>query len=199
MPRLFEPFVQGERTLDRSRGGLGLGLALVNGIVTLHGGTVSAHSEGVGKGATFAVRLPIERADDLEAPAPAPPASRDARRVLVVEDNVDAAESMREALELNQHEVALAFTGREALTKARTFHPDLVVCDLGLPEMTGYEVARAMRADPELRSLPLIALSGYALPEDFERSRDAGFDRHLAKPMDFEVLARVVGEFRRPG
>jgi PAS domain S-box-containing protein len=194
LPQLFQPFVQGDRTLDRTRGGLGLGLALVNGLVKLHGGTVSAHSAGAGKGAAFVVRLPLAPADEPRVPV-APPRGREApRRVLVIEDNHDAAESMREALQMNAHEVEVALTGSEGLAKARASRPDVILCDIGLPEMSGYEVARAMRADPELRSIPLVALSGYALPEDLEKSRDAGFDRHLAKPMEFELLEKVLTE-----
>ncbi|HSQ63471.1 MAG TPA: response regulator, partial [Polyangiaceae bacterium] len=114
--------------------------------------------------------------------------------VLVIEDNVDAAESLRDALELDLNTVAVAGTGREGIEKARAFKPDVVLCDIGLPEMDGYAVARAMRADPELKKASLVALSGYASPEDVARARDAGFDRHVSKPPSIEALERVMRE-----
>jgi CheY-like chemotaxis protein/anti-sigma regulatory factor (Ser/Thr protein kinase) len=200
MPQLFQPFVQAEKTLDRSAGGLGLGLALVKGLVELHGGTVSAHSDGVGKGATFVARLPLERrrAPRLEivptAPAPGPK-----RHVLVIEDNIDSAETLKEALELNDHVVDIALTGPDGLEKARSLKPDVVVCDIGLPGMDGFQVARTIRSDPHLRAVPLIALSGYAQPEDLEKSREAGFDLHLAKPPELETLERAIAQVQTQG
>jgi PAS domain S-box-containing protein len=198
LPRMFEPFVQADATLDRSKGGLGLGLALVKGLAELHGGGVSAHSAGAGQGAEFVVRLPAVSA---EAASSAPRASAAARphpalRVLLIEDNADAAESLKEALELNGHTVEIARTGWEGLEKARAAPPDVVLCDIGLPGIDGFEVARRMRADPALRSAPLVALSGYPAPEDLERSRDAGFHRHLAKPPDLQLLERTLFEAR---
>jgi PAS domain S-box-containing protein len=190
---LFEPFVQAERTLDRSRGGLGLGLALVKGLAQLHDGTVTAHSDGPGKGAEFVLTLPLER---RAVPRPDPIAAREGtrspRRILVIEDNVDAAESLREALELNEHVVVVAGTGIEGIEKARGFAPEVVLCDIGLPGMDGYEVARTMRSDPCLGSISLIALSGYASAEDLEKAKQAGFDRHLAKPPRLEDLERAL-------
>jgi len=200
LPRLFEPFVQADATLDRSKGGLGLGLALVRGLAELHGGSVSAHSAGPGTGAEFVVRLPVEPAEPA-APPPrhvAPVHARRALRVLLIEDSADAAESLKEALELNGHSVEIARTGFEGLDKARAWRPDVVLCDIGLPGIDGFEVARRMRADPALRNAPLVALSGYAGPEDLERSRDAGFLRHLAKPPDLQVLERTLYEARGP-
>jgi two-component system CheB/CheR fusion protein len=196
--RLFEPFVQADSTLDRSTGGLGLGLALVKGLAELHGGTVTAHSEGVGTGATFTVRLPLDRrrAPRLTVvPAGrAPPGP--ARRVLVIEDNSDAAQSLKEALELNGHVVDVASTGSDGLDKVRGLDPDVVLCDIGLPGMDGFEVARRIRADPGCRGVALIALSGYAQAEDLERSKEAGFDLHLAKPPDLETLERAIADVR---
>ncbi len=189
--QLFVPFVQSEHTLDRSRGGLGLGLALVSGLVALHGGSVSARSEGMDRGAEFVVELPLEpkeaRRPALQPQPSAPPAPR---RVLVIEDNVDAAESLKEALELDHYVVEVAYTGPAGLEKARRFRPDVVVCDIGLPGMNGYEVARAMRSDPELKSSTLVALSGYA-PAD-ELLREAGFRGYLPKPPDLAALERVL-------
>jgi two-component system CheB/CheR fusion protein len=190
---LFKPFAQADRTLDRSMGGLGLGLALVRGVVELHGGEVTAHSDGVGKGAEFTLRLPAQPEPAPSAPPKLVRAHR-ASRVLVIEDNEDAAESLKVALELSGHEVALAFDGPQGLEEARSFRPEVVLCDIGLPGMDGYEVARALRADDDLRDIPLVALSGYALPEDLERARAAGFDEHVAKPADLDALERILWE-----
>jgi two-component system CheB/CheR fusion protein len=189
--RLFERFTQADRTLDRSAGGLGLGLALVKGFVELHGGEVSANSAGPGQGSEFIVRLPLD-AVQVVAKSEVPVAERHARRVLVIEDNVDAADSLGEALELNDHEVEVAYTGPEGLLKARQFKPDVVLCDIGLPGMDGYEVARAFRSDEVLKGIFLVALSGYALPEDLERSASAGFHRHIAKPPSLEGLEALL-------
>jgi len=190
--RLFEPFVQADTTLDRSQGGLGLGLALVKGLVQMHGGTVCAQSDGVGKGAQLVVRLPLA----LQAAAVAQPGQGRAhcvsRRVLIIEDNVDAADSLSEVLALENHEVAVAYNGPDGLAKARELKPEVVLCDIGLPGMDGYEVARRFRSDETLRGAFLIALSGYAQPEDLQRAREAGFDEHLAKPPSFEKLGRLL-------
>lgn len=194
LPRLFDPFTQAESTLDRSRGGLGLGLALVKGLVELHGGNVQAASAGPGQGAEFTIRLPIARSPRRAEPLPGRSAPPHARRVLVIEDNTDAAESLKEALELRDHDVEIAHSGPDGLDKARAFLPDVVVCDIGLPGMDGYEVARAIRAEPALRSTRLVALTGYASPDDRRRASDAGFDRHLAKPPDLMALERMLHE-----
>jgi len=191
--RLFEPFTQADRTLDRSRGGIGLGLSLVKGFVELHCGEVSAHSAGPGQGAEFIVRLPLD-AVQVVAKAEATAAERHARRVLVIEDNVDAADSLGEALELSDHEVEVAYSGSEGLEKAYRFKPNVVLCDIGLPGMDGYEVARAFRSDETLKRTYLVALSGYALPDDLERAANAGFDRHLAKPPSLEKLEELFAE-----
>jgi CheY-like chemotaxis protein len=195
--RLFEPFVQADRTLDRSKGGLGLGLALVKGIVELHGGAVIAHSEGFGKGSQFVVRLPRAVGERAKAEHDVTQARRSARRVLLIEDNADAAETLREVLGLLGHEVAIAYNGPEGLAKAREVPPDVVLCDIGLPAMDGFDVARAFRADEAFEQVFLVALSGYALPEDIQRARDAGFHSHLAKPADLQKLMQVLGEAAR--
>jgi PAS domain S-box-containing protein len=194
--QLFEPFMQGDRTLERSRGGLGLGLALVKGLVELHGGTVAARSDGPGKGAEFVVRLPLAPGvqPSLDAAALTASASTPRHRILVIEDNPDAADSLRELLELEGHTVEVAYSGFDGIQEARRFRPDVVLCDIGLPKIDGYEVARAMRADPELRHLFLVALTGYALPEDIKQAEAAGFDRHLAKPPTDENLQEVLAE-----
>jgi two-component system CheB/CheR fusion protein len=182
--------------MDRNTGGLGLGLALVKSVVELHGGEVAAHSEGFGKGAEFTVRLPIQP-EPAPAATPEPELVQRARRVLVIEDNEDAAESLKEALALDEHEVALARDGPAGLEKARSFKPEVVLCDIGLPGMDGYAVARAFRSDAELHDIPLVALTGHALPEDLERVKRAGFDRHVAKPPEIGVLERTLAELPR--
>jgi CheY-like chemotaxis protein len=193
LPRVFETFTQADRSLDRSQGGLGLGLALVKGLVELHGGQVQAHSEGVGRGAEFTVRLPLaappaaSEVRELSAPAATGPI-----RVLIVEDNRDAAETLRDLLELSGCTVAVAYSGPEALEMARGFHPEVVLCDLGLPGMNGYEVAAALRQDPAAATARLIAVTGYGQEEDRRRSHDAGFDIHLTKPIDPDELQRLL-------
>jgi two-component system CheB/CheR fusion protein len=191
LERVFDPFTQVDDTLHRTSGGLGLGLALVKGLVELQRGSVEARSDGPGTGAEFVVWFPTVAALQPELPLIAPPTGRH-RRALVVEDNLDAAETLRMVLEMEGLEVQVAHDGREGLAKARLFLPDLVLCDLGLPVLDGYEVARALRADPELSSSTLIAVTGYALPDDQRRAIDAGFDRHLAKPVPFEELESVL-------
>jgi PAS domain S-box-containing protein len=191
--RLFQPFIQGERTLHRSRGGLGLGLALVRGLVELHGGTVTARSGGPGLGAEFEVRLPLSQEEPVLRSERAPdPARMARRRVLIVEDNPDAADTLREVLLVWDHEVEVARDGLEGIEKARAFRPDLVLCDLGLPKLDGYEVARAIRAAPELADVYLVAVTGYASPADQRRAADAGFHRHLAKPVSMDVIEEVL-------
>jgi signal transduction histidine kinase/CheY-like chemotaxis protein len=197
MPRLFEPFVQASQTIERSRGGLGLGLTLVKGLVEMHGGSVAVRSEGEGKGSEFTIVLPLHSSRQRTAAAsPAPTCRPSMRRVLVVEDNVDAAESLREALELGEHEVAIAYSGPEGVEAARRYHPDVVLCDIGLPGMDGYGVAEALRSDSNdaLRSTFLVALSGYSLQEDIKRSMEAGFDRHMAKPPSIEALEELLAK-----
>jgi two-component system CheB/CheR fusion protein len=196
--RLFEPFMQADRTLDRTGGGLGLGLALVKGLVDLHDGDVHAHSDGLGKGAEFIVRLPLA-AKDVSGPVASPDdgAARPRRRVLIIEDDQDVAAGLKAALQLDAHDVTLARSGAEGIRQARRTRPDVVLCDIGLPEMNGYDVARAFRADEVLRSTFLVALSGYAQEEDIARARAAGFDEHLAKPPTIERLKRIFTAGRR--
>jgi two-component system CheB/CheR fusion protein len=195
LPRVFEAFAQGDSTLDRSKGGLGLGLALVRGLVEMHGGVAEATSAGPGSGAEFTIRLPLDVGGARAAEAePGRGASAAPRRVLVIEDNEDAADTLREVLELGEHSVEVAYDGPTGLEKARAFHPDVVLCDIGLPKMDGYQVARAMRADPELGRTALIAVSGYAQPEDVAMAREAGFDAHLAKPPTVESLERTMAD-----
>jgi PAS domain S-box-containing protein len=191
--RLFEPFSQADRSLDRSRGGLGLGLALVKGLVELHGGSVQAGSPGPGQGSEFRICLPLnQQSSAAEGPKPARPKRGRSLRILIIEDNHDAAESLRLLLTLSGHAVSVAYTGAAGVELARA-GPDVVLCDIGLPGgMDGYAVARTLRADQEFSTLPLIALSGYGQEEDQRLALQAGFDRHLTKPVDPSVLASVL-------
>ena len=192
LARLFQPFSQADATLDRSKGGLGLGLALVKGLVELHGGEITAHSPGLGQGAEFVVRLPLalEQTATDALMHPLAPGSR--RRVLIIEDNIDAADSLRQALTYSEHEVEVAYNGPAGIARARKYKPEVVFCDIGLPGMDGFDVARAFRADSALRGTFLVALSGYALPEDVRRAFEAGFDQHLAKPASLESLEQTL-------
>ncbi|WP_242333629.1 MULTISPECIES: ATP-binding protein [Anaeromyxobacter] len=194
LDRVFEPFTQADDSLHRSRGGLGLGLSLVKGLVELHGGSVEARSGGAGRGAELVVRLPLAPPDggSPRHEPPAPVAAVGPLRVLVIEDNVDAAETLRELLLMWGHEVAVAHDGAAGVERARALRPEVVLCDIGLPVMSGYEVARAIRADPTLGATFLVAVTGYALPEDRRLAADAGFSRHLAKPVAVETLERLL-------
>jgi signal transduction histidine kinase/CHASE3 domain sensor protein len=195
LPRVWEPFVQEDRTLDRSRGGLGLGLSLVKALVELHGGRVYAHSDGLGHGAEFRLELPLLPESQWPANfgAGTSVASRPLR-VLVIEDNADAADSIRDLLELAGHEVELARTGTAGLEAARKRVPDVVLCDIGLPGIDGYEVARSLRAESATAHVRLIALSGYGDPSARTRCLEAGFDLHLVKPVDPDRLQRLLVE-----
>ncbi len=195
--RLFQPFMQADTTLDRTRGGLGLGLALVKGLVEMHGGEVCAHSAGPGQGSEFVVEVPLDATAVTEAGSPRMGTQSGGRRVLVIEDYADAADSLRAVLSILGHLVEVAHDGREGLALARSFKPDVVLCDIGLPGMDGYEVAAAFRTDPSLARATLVALSGYALPEDLERAANAGFSRHLAKPASPDAIQRVLEELTR--
>jgi len=199
LARVFETFTQADRSLDRSRGGLGLGLALVKGLVELHGGQVQAGSEGPGKGTRIAIQLPlpVNLAHEPRAVPPASPAAASSHRVLVIEDNQDAAASMEMLLRLAGHQVQVAYSGPTGLETARQFSPQIVLCDIGLPGgMDGYAVARNIRQDPTLHSTYLIALTGYGQDGDKSTSRDAGFDVHLTKPVDFHELQGLLASVK---
>jgi PAS domain S-box-containing protein len=197
-PRLFDLFSQGTRSLDRSQGGLGLGLAIARNLVELHGGSVSAHSDGPGRGSEFVVRLPRSMPNEplaagVVAAAFAPSnQSGQALRVLVVDDNHDAANMLAEALHDMGCQTETAFDGPSALEAAKQFRPRLVLLDLGLPVMDGYEVARHLRQDAELVPLKLVAVSGYGRASDKQMSVDAGFDEHLVKPVDIDKVRSLV-------
>ncbi len=192
--RLFQPFMQADTTLERSHGGLGLGLALSKAIIEMHGGDISAYSAGLGKGSEFVTRLPL---DDILTEDPkivSPDIFQRRRRVLIIDDNVDLADSLRELLELENHQVEVVYSGPEGLTKAREFQPEIILCDIGLPGMDGYEVARAFRASETQCNAFLVALTGYALPADLQRTIEAGFDRYLTKPVDLDALRQLLAQ-----
>jgi PAS domain S-box-containing protein len=197
---VFEPFTQAAQTLARSEGGLGLGLALVKGLVTLHGGAVTASSAGPGRGTEVAVTLPLAPARAAapggEEAAPAGAAAQPRRRVLVIDDNRDAADSLAELVSMFGHTAEVAYDGPAGLAKAAQGRPDVVLCDIGLPAMDGYEVARRLRA--RQRDVRLVAVSGYAQPDDVARAAEAGFDAHVAKPPDPDRLAALLGQ-EEPG
>jgi PAS domain S-box-containing protein len=193
LPRLFQPFVQTKQTLARTEGGLGLGLALVKGLVELHGGAVTVESPGAGRGSRFVVRLPrMTEGRAAEGPPAAEPVRSPRVRVLVVDDNHDAAESLAEVVRMLGHDADVAFDGWSAVEKARARPPDVLLCDIGLPGLSGYQVARLLRSDRRFDGVRLVAVSGYAQPEDRQRALEAGFVEHLAKPAEPEVLGRLL-------
>jgi PAS domain S-box-containing protein len=201
LPYIFDLFTQAERTPDRSQGGLGIGLALVKSLITLHGGTVQAKSAGLGQGSEFSLCLPR-----VSAPAPADGqagrhgAGQDAGhlRVMVVDDNVDAAQMLAALLEVQGHAVSVEYDGKGALERARRERPDVLLLDIGLPDMDGYELARRLRAQPENGRATLVALTGYGQNQDREEAHQAGFDHYLVKPADLgqvnEVLAQAEAQ-----
>jgi signal transduction histidine kinase/DNA-binding response OmpR family regulator len=196
LPHVFELFEQGKRALDRTQGGLGVGLTLVQRLVQLHGGEVVASSAGPGQGAQFRVTLPclglVDAPTDADARDARLPDAAVARRILVVDDNVDVVETTTMLLSLSGHAVHSAKDGLQALHAAAQFRPDVVLLDIGLPLMDGYEVARRLRQMPEMAGALLVAMTGYGQQGDRERGRQAGFDAHMLKPVDPHALARVI-------
>lgn len=199
LTQIFEIFAQVDRSLSRSRGGLGIGLTLVKRIVEMHDGTVTAQSDGIGKGSEFVVRLPARTAE--ATPSGASRLSRagaaSACRVLVVDDNEDSAASLAMLLETVGHQVRTAHDGEEALAAAEDFRPDVAFLDIGLPRMNGYEVAERIRGHAWGRGMTLIALTGWGQDSDRLRSKEAGFDRHLVKPVDPTTLLELLGPTAR--
>jgi CheY-like chemotaxis protein len=193
---VFEVFEQGARTLDRSAGGLGIGLSIVRSIVILHGGEVSAKSDGPGRGSEFSVRLPLHTAGAeplaREAAPNGTPRAASSRRVLVVDDNADGAEMLALALEGLGHATAVAHDGPQALELARDLLPDVALLDIGLPEMDGFELARRLQSELGDRAPVMIAVTGYGQASDRARTREAGFAHHLVKPIDLDELGTLV-------
>jgi PAS domain S-box-containing protein len=194
LPRVFDLFVQGDTSLDRAKSGLGIGLALVRQVVTMHGGQVSADSDGPGRGSEFVVRLPasLDEVPSDEAPAPAPASADRPLRVLVVDDQRDLADCVALLVEALGHRARAVYDGSDALEAGRAYAPDLMLVDIGMPGMTGYELARAVRRDPVLSRVRLVALTGYGRQEDRARVHDAGFDLHLTKPVADATLREVL-------
>jgi PAS domain S-box-containing protein len=195
LPKVFDLFVQGDRSLDRTEGGLGIGLTLVRRLVEMHGGSVAAFSDGPGDGSEFVVRLPLAlgrattlRAQPMESEGP----PRIRRRLLVVDDNRDFANTLSLLLETFGHEVRTVYDGRGVVPMATDYHPDAVLLDIGLPGMNGYEIARELRSTPTLARVTLVAFTGYGRDEDRRRVREAGFDFHLVKPVEVGELTRVI-------
>ena len=200
-PDIFDLFTQADRSLDRSQGGLGIGLSLVQRLVDMHRGTVEVHSEGLGRGSEFTIRLPLPPSPAPEPPsAPTGSAERPAHagRVLVVDDNVDSAEILATLLRMSGHDVRTAYTGPTALEAAVAHLPDVVLLDIGLPGLNGYEVARRLRQDPQLKGVRLVAMTGYGDEADRQLAQEAGFDRHLVKPVDFPKVEELLTTLLTP-
>ena len=193
----FELFKQAEQGLDRSQGGLGVGLTLVQRLVRMHNGTVQARSDGPGRGSEFIVRLPLRPEPARVQPVAERPGSHESgarRRILVVDDNRDAAQALRLLLEADGHDVQVANDGPSGLARAKQYRPDIALLDIGLPQMNGYELAQRMRAEPSLEGTLLVAVTGYGQMHDRARASAAGFDHHLVKPVEFGALQRLLRE-----
>jgi CheY-like chemotaxis protein len=193
---VFDLFAQADRTLDRSQGGLGIGLTVARKLAEMHGGTISASSDGLGCGATFTIRLPLCDSPEIEEQSPWPEVrgGQQARlRVLIVDDNRDTALSGAQLLKKLGHDVEIAFDGPTGVELARSFRPHSIFLDIGLPGMTGYEVARTLRQEG-FEHVKIVAISGYGQADDRQRSREAGFDEHLVKPVDLAALLAVLSD-----
>jgi signal transduction histidine kinase/ActR/RegA family two-component response regulator len=194
LPRIFDLFMQADRTLDRAQGGLGVGLSVVKKLVEMHGGHVTAQSAGLGRGSTFSITLPrspppSEKSSDTHASA------GPARRILIIDDNVDGATVLAQMLSLDGHKCEAVFSATEGLERARTYRPDVILLDIGLPTIDGYEVARRLRENEKLKDTLLLAMTGYDQPEDRERALSVGFDEHFVKPMDLRRLKTTLAGF----
>lgn len=191
---IFEMFSQIDGTSARSDGGLGIGLSLVKGLLALHGGSIEAQSEGIGHGSQFTLHLPLalnrslaQVRDDANVGSAAP-----GRRIMIVDDNKDAGDALAMLLELAAHDVRVAYSGRGALTLAQKFRPEVAFVDIGMPDLSGYEVAQALRREPWGAQILLVALTGWGQHSDRQRAKDAGFDRHITKPVDSEVIEPLL-------
>jgi two-component system CheB/CheR fusion protein len=205
LPRIFDLFAQGERSLARTEGGLGVGLTIVKSLVEQHGGQVAAQSRGLGQGSSFTVRLPAAAAEP--PPADAPPATspqaeapaEHGARILIIDDNKDLARSLARLLRHVGHEVEMAYDGPEGIEAALAYDPDVLLVDIGLPNLDGYEVARRLRREENSRRSLMIAISGYGQEEDMRRSREAGIDHYLIKPVNIETIAGLIAQTSRAG
>jgi PAS domain S-box-containing protein len=199
LPQIFEIFSQVVPALDRSTGGLGIGLALVKRLIQLHGGSIAVHSDGSGRGSQFVVRLPVavQISEESQQNESEVQSCKTKYRILVVDDLRDSADSMRTMLQLAGHEVQTAYDGEQALAVAAAFSPEIVLLDLGIPKLNGYETARRMRMEPWCKNVVLIAMTGWGQEEDRRRTKEAGFDYHLVKPVDFGALERLLATLNR--
>jgi CheY-like chemotaxis protein/two-component sensor histidine kinase len=203
LPSVFEMFFQVDRSLERSQGGLGIGLSLVRRLVELHGGRVTASSPGIGKGSEFTIWLPTLAETPAAQPAWEPdetrqPRSATGRRMLVVDDNRDAADSLAMLLSVHGNDVDTAYDGIEAVEAAERLRPDVVLLDIGMPRLNGYDACRRIRAEPWGKGIVLIALTGWGQDEDKRRTEDAGFDAHVVKPVDPSALLTLLGRWPPP-
>ena len=195
LPRIFEMFTQVDRSLEQSQGGLGIGLTLVRRLVDMHDGSIEARSDGPDQGSEFVVRLPLLFSRHLNTPRRDGPAVKRPERhgrILVVDDNKDSADSLGMLLRLKGNDIRTAHDGLEAVEVAETFHPELVLLDIGLPKLNGYDVARRIRQQPWGRDVILVALTGWGQDEDRRRSQEAGFNFHIVKPVELAALEELL-------
>ncbi|WP_162823871.1 response regulator [Lysobacter sp. TY2-98] len=190
---IFEPFAQVDTSIERARGGLGIGLTLVRRLVEMHGGSVTATSEGLGHGSRFTVRLPIGRGTAVPDAEPAPLPVASSRRVLVIDDNCDSADTLAMMLEMLGHQAQRIYDPHAAEQALNSFEPDVVFLDIGMPGISGYDVARRLRASPLGSAVTLVAVTGWGQPEDRQRTAEAGFDHHLVKPPEIDAICRILG------
>jgi CheY-like chemotaxis protein len=191
---VFEMFSQVDQSLEKTRGGLGIGLTIVKRLVELHGGTISVQSDGRGCGSEFVVRLPVlvESGRDEKQTATSRSVAETPRRILITDDNRDAARSLALLLQYSGHTVEMAYDGRQAIEKAGFWRPDVMLLDLGMPEMNGYDVCRAIRQTAWGKDISIVALTGWGQEQDRQNTREAGFDAHLVKPVDMALLKTVL-------
>jgi len=200
LPLIFDMFTQLDNSLQRTQSGLGIGLTVVKNLVEMHNGTIEAHSPGIGQGCEFIVRLPVSdvcavgASEKISVKDSHPPT----RRILVVDDNVDSATSLATFLQLMGNETHTAFDGLEALQMANAVQPDVVLLDIGMPKLNGYETARRIRAQPWAEQVVLVAVTGYGQEEDRQKARDAGFDHHMVKPIDASLLMATLANLAEP-
>jgi len=202
LPHIFDLFVQVDHTATRSQGGLGIGLTLVKNLVEMHKGTVEAHSDGLGQGSEFVVRVPLiaetrREPDEKDTGDRKPEIASSGRRLLVVDDNEDSAVSLAMLLRLQGHDVRVAYSGAAALDLAASYRPDMILLDIGMPGMDGYEVARRLRQTPDLKHIVLAALTGWGQQADRCRTAEAGFDHHLVKPVESKALEALFADLKQ--